>query len=552
MKALRSFLFLVVAALVSSISFGATPSVGRYRLFETAIINPGTYANKFADVTLRVVYQAPSGRNVDFYGFFDGDGQGGGNASTGNVWKMRFLPDELGTWTYVYTWSDGTPGGRGSFECVAIGAGKGVLRAYEKNARWFAYNGTDPVWLKSYYETGHGSIAQDFDWVVKNVYQKIADHGYNHVQVNWLLSLCCFQQYYLDGPKPSTFDLTLYEEGKASSTQKLSVWRLMERHLGWFNDRDIGVHMFLGFDGSQNEAPAWVKLSEAEKDFFVRYAVARLAPYANLAGWNFVWEVAGDRETHELGLARLIARYDVFNHLRTYEDEFPRENEYSRPEYTFAAVENHGIAAATKDLERNLWRDAWTHHQACLLGYKGKPVFMSEGNSLWRRFWHERIGATQDDLRRSAWACATAGASFTWNGHASEYELYAGGPLGLPFNAENEFTLSESYVQILTDVMNKEVAFAQLTPADTLLAEHQVLRVYAMAEPGKQYLVFAPDGERFALKMTPGTYPSVVWLDTKTGVRKAGEAVTVTEEGFTRFTAPSTSTDWVLVVRSGS
>ena len=524
--------------------------VGLYRLFETSVLNKKAYKNKFIDVELLVQYQAPSGRLINFRGFFDGDGSGSGSSEVGNVWKMRFLPDEVGNWNYVYSWSDGTEGGRGSFECTAEGAGKGILQAYDKNPHWFAYNGTEPVWLKSYYETGHGSIGQDFSWIVENVYSQFVKRGYNHLQVNWLLSLCCFGQYYLDGPEPETQDLALYEEGNPSGSMNLDVWHRMEQHMGWLNEHNVNVHMFLGVDGSRNEGPAWDKLSPEEKEFYVRYMVARLAPYANLAGWNFVWEVEGNREDHELGFVRLVAKYDVFNHLRTYEDEFPRENFYHLPEYTFAAVENHQIAAPDKQLERHLWRDPWTHHMACLLGYKGKPVFMSEGNALWRRFWHERVGASQDDLRRAAWACATAGASFTWNGHEKEYELYAGGPSGLPFNEQNPFKASERYVEILTEVMRKEVEFPKMRPHDELLANHQVLRVYALAEPGQQYLVFTPQGESFALKLEEGEYNRNSWVDAKTGKKtpapgERGEGA----EKPVAFTPPNQKTDWVLILR---
>ena len=528
----------------------APRSVPQYRVFEASVTNDGDYANKYTDVTLTVRYQSPTGEMAYFDGFFDGDGKGGGDLRNGTVWKMRFMPNAPGTWRYFYRWSDGTPGGEGQFECVEEGAGKGILKAYKDNPRWLAYNGTEPVWLKSYYETGHGSIGQDFDWIVENVYGEFEDHDYNHVQVNWLLSLCCFGQYYLDGPEPETLDLLLYEEGKASSTMNLDVWKRMERHLGWFNDRDIGVHMFLGFDGSQNVSSAWTALSEEEKDFFVRYTVSRLAPYANLAGWNFVWEVPGDRETHELGWARLVQKYDIFDHLVAYQDEFPRENEFHRDEYTFAAVENHLIAAPTKDLERHLWRDAWTHHMAAILGYAGKPVYMMEGNSLWRRFWHPYIGADQDDLRRSAWGVVTAGASFNWNGHAGEYTLHAFGPEGLPFHDDNPYRASARVVDIVAEVMNEEVVFHRMNPHDELLSGHQVLRVYCLAEPGAQYLVFSPDGEPFALKLEEGNYDTVTWIDTKTGEEVEDEAVvSLGTDQPVGFHAPHEDTDWVLVVR---
>jgi hypothetical protein len=369
--------------------------------------------------------------------------------------------------------------------------------------------------------------------------------------VNWLLSLCCFEQFYRDGPVPETKDLALYQDGKPSSTMNLDVWRRMERHLGWLNERDINVHMFLGVDGSQNNGAAWTNLSSAEKDFYVRYTVSRIAPFASLAGWNFVWEVEGGRESHELGFARLVAKYDVFNHLRTYEDEFPRENHYDLPVYTFAAVENHLIAGPTKDLERHLWRDAWTHHMACLVSYKGKPVYMSEGNSLWRRFWMERVGATQDDFRRAAWACATAGASFNWNGHEGEEQLYAGGYTGLPFNNDkNPFTNCARVVQVVADVMNNEVEFHRMQPFDQLLVGQQVLRVYCLAERGRQYLVFAPDGEPFSLKLEKGEYPKNVWIDTKNGNRTPLPALTSqgTNSPVT-FTSPNRETDWVLILR---
>src|SRR5262249_42063812 len=151
--------------------------------------------------------------------------------------------------------------------------------------------------------------------------------------------------------------------------------------------------------------------------------------FANIAGWNFNWEVAGDRLPYELGWAELIGKYDVFNHLRTYEDQKPTVNEYQRPEYTFAGIEDQGFTTSAAL--------PYTHHAASLASYvPGKPVYMMEGNGLWNRYW----GAPPDTIRRSAWATATAGASFAWNGHqdavAFAYPLTAHGPHGLPFYAD--------------------------------------------------------------------------------------------------------------------
>lgn len=546
------------------------PEVPCHKIFEVSLGNQRSYSNKFTEVELRCVYKAPSGREISFPGFYDGDGLGGGDATTGTVWKLRFMPDETGTWHYTWNWSDGSGGGSARFECVQKGAGKGILRAYDKNPRWFAYGGKEPVWLKSYYETGHGSIAQPFDWVVANVYQPILDRGYNHLQVNWLLSLCCFEQFYKDGPAPTSKDLTLYTQGKASSTMRLDVWRMMEQHLGWLNDRNVGVHMFLGFEGRKNGGPKWEALDEQGKDFLVRYAVARLAPHANLSGWNFVWEDPGHRETHELGLARLLAKYDVFQHLRTYEDEHPRQNEYKRPEYTFAAIENHLIAGRERAVDMLHWKTPWTHHAACIEAYEqGKPVYMSEGNALWRRYWSNKAGATQEDLRRAAWACVTGGASFCWNGHAGEAALYAKGPEGLPFgDPTHPYAKSAVAIDVVADVMTREFAFQDAEPSDFLLTEHDPLRTWCLANPGHQYLVFTTAGEPFTLNLTAGHYLHNVWIDTKTGAQRPAKELRVLAsevssqksivmpderriggKGFA-FEPPDKATDWVLLLRN--
>lgn len=528
-----------------AMAFTPPVKVPLYRIFEATVTNNKPYSNPFTDVELQVRFTSPSGENYDFYGFFDGDGAGGRD---GNIWKIRFMPDETGRWEYEYKWPDNSKGGNGAFDCVAENAGKGILRAYRKNPRWFAYNGEEPVWLRSYYETGHGSIGQDLDWIVEHVYQPLYDRGYNHLQANWLLSLCCFGQYYLDGPEPETLDLVLYEEGDLWGTMNLDVWRRMERHLGWLNDHNMAVHMFLGVDGSRNEGPAWKSLTEDQKEQFTKYMVARLAPFANLAGWNYVWEVPGDREDEELGFARLVMKYDIFDHLRTYEDEFPRDNEYDREVYSFAAIENHRIASGDKDEERHLWKEAWTHHMACIVGYEGKPVFMSEGNALWRRFWSERTGATRLDLMRSAWACATAGASFTWNGHAKEYELYAGGEMGLPFNDENPYRESEEAISVLARVMNEELDFFRMEPHDELLKQCDYLSTYCLAEPGQQYLVYSINGGNFHLSLEPGHY-KLKWIKPASGEAEPVKEIQVAAGSDVGFIPPDKNNDWVLVMK---
>src|SRR5262245_54410652 len=117
-------LWVAVMVLAATRSVQATdvPLWGR---FETETQNPRTYSNPFRDVQLNAVFTSPSSRIVKFAGYYDGDGHGG---QDGQVWKLRFMPDEAGVWSYAGSFSDGAPGPRGKFTCVAEGAKPGPLR----------------------------------------------------------------------------------------------------------------------------------------------------------------------------------------------------------------------------------------------------------------------------------------------------------------------------------------------------------------------------------------------------------------------------------------
>jgi hypothetical protein len=169
---------------------------------------------------------------------------------------------------------------------------------------------------------------------------------------------------------------------------------------------------------------------------------------------------------------------------------------------------------------------------------------------LWRRYWQKRTKATFDDLRQSAWACVTAGASFNWCGHAGEDSLLAFGPEGLPFKGdENPYAASARELDILSDVMNKEVVFYLMSPSDSLLSNDDNKSVWCLSELGEQYLVFSTKGNSFKLQLTKGKYKNNKWIDVKTGAAKMVRAISVKSKEHKLFTPPNQLTDWVLLIR---
>lgn len=108
---------------------GAVPVAGQvpvWTRFEKAFQSTSTYGNPLYDLRqFAVHFQSPSGRTRIINGFWDGD----------RTWKVRFCPDETGTWRYRSVCSDTLNTGlhtvAGSFECTGP---EGDLPVYTKGS----------------------------------------------------------------------------------------------------------------------------------------------------------------------------------------------------------------------------------------------------------------------------------------------------------------------------------------------------------------------------------------------------------------------------------
>lgn len=86
---------------------------GRWMKYEQTFESQKEYANPLYDVKdFTVRFTSPSGRVETIAGFWDG----------GTTWRVRFAPDEPGTWSYATTCADprntGLHGQQGTFQCV--------------------------------------------------------------------------------------------------------------------------------------------------------------------------------------------------------------------------------------------------------------------------------------------------------------------------------------------------------------------------------------------------------------------------------------------------
>jgi hypothetical protein len=77
----------------------------QYDFVGPTLSETGNNPNPFLDYRFFLLLTSPSGRSLKIPGYFAGNGQGGG---TGNVWRAKFSPDEVGTWTYVASFKTGS------------------------------------------------------------------------------------------------------------------------------------------------------------------------------------------------------------------------------------------------------------------------------------------------------------------------------------------------------------------------------------------------------------------------------------------------------------
>jgi hypothetical protein len=120
----------------------------------------------------------------------------------------------------------------------------------------------------------------------------------------------------------------------------------------------------------------------------------------------------------------------------------------------------------------------------------------------------------------------------------------------LPFYGDdNVYATSALEIDILSDIMNKELTFYRMNPTDSLLFDHDDKGVWCLSKPGAQYLVFSANGSPFKLQLAAGQYNNNQWIDTKTGAGKTVSAITASDNELTAFTPPDSLTDWVLLIR---
>ncbi|MCI0460125.1 MAG: DUF5060 domain-containing protein [Gemmataceae bacterium] len=512
------------------------PAIPLWGRFETQVLNTQRYANPFTDVVLNATFTSPSQRQVKCFGFHDGDAQGG---QTGHVWKLRFMPDEVGEWSYQCAFSDGTPGTSGTFRCVKAGARPGPLRADPENPRYWVFaDGSrfsaraftlEIVFYVAEQDLWKSGIKRFFGGKYKyNLCQTTYMQGYLHLanaRKDPLLlrkwpapgqegtyvepTFNGFFPFLFSGPRPlcdggSNVDYTRPDLRWMRHTD-LVLQELEAHQTVWFNHTG-----FLGFDWAGDK----IQVPPAAEKEWIRYFVARFGPY-----WNVLWNIAGEWNEF-LTLERLdevgtfVKQLDPWKHPLTTHAGTTTPN---RPWVDFRTQQYDGgnipdsVAAALR----------------VAADYSAKPVFAHE--ICWEGTVKERK-LNADQVRTGAWGVLMGGGFYNY---AESF-----GPTG---------TIGDGgafpYVEIMNDFLYG-LEYWKLEPAHSLVNPGSL----CLANPNREYVVQRQGGGTITINLegTTGTF-TAEWLNPRTGVKTAAGTV----RGVGRYTTPDAG-DWVLHLRASA
>jgi hypothetical protein len=512
-------------------SISASDQVGLYSVWEMRAINPRKYSNpfNFTEVELQATFTAPSGKKVNFFGFYDGDGNG---EQAGNVWKLRLMPDEVGTWKYSYTWTDNTPGGSGTFTVVDIGL-PGPIKIATDSPWYFMTARGEPFHARPYGMQDFGPrIGSSSGWeknsqeYIDTLKTKVIARGYNMVM----------------GSGPNRFgEGRNYWRENQRDIFDVAVWSEYEKVLRFALDNHL---YFFPFDGMAEQNAFGMPFTRFTKyigrviplfdrpvgrvtPVFKRYMVARYGAFASFMGYSPTWEWPEFwTESTANEFMSEIRSWNPFPTLLTAHDS-------SHASFTgWMGFSMRQANWVVKDIFGSNCR-ACGHHGGVQAPFDNLPIISSE--EVWEAPAKNTDGYPQNaaEIRRAAWGAMMAGVMPVYS------EWYWNFFMG---NGTGEAEVRRMFDFFYTKTRYRH--YQQLNPLVSMPA-----RQIASGVPGQEYLVYDEDGGSVTIDLSEvplATRFSVLWFDPKTGVEQSGGKIT---GGASKHFAAPFSGDTVLLLR---
>jgi len=309
---------------------GAIKKTERWGIFELALEGQKT-GNPFLDVEFGAIFKRQN-RTVEVDGFYDGDG----------IYKVRFMPDTEGLWTYTTKSNVAELDGiTGKFECTPPSGGNhGPVRI--KNRYHFIYEDGTP-----YYPFGTTCYAwiHQGDELEEKTLETLANSPFNK------LRMCVFPKHYdhnYNEPIYYPFEGSL-DEGWDFERFNPEFFRHLEKRIADLMKLGIEADLILFHP---YDRWGYSNMDRETDERYLRYIVARLAPFRNI-WWSFAneYDLMKDKTMNDWDrFFRLVQEKDPYQHLRSVHNcrEF---YDHAKPWVTHCSIQHSDLTKVSEWLE---------------------------------------------------------------------------------------------------------------------------------------------------------------------------------------------------------
>jgi len=522
--------------------------------------------NPFTDVAVRGTFGVAGGENQwRVEGFCD--------AADGTVYRIRFMPTTPGDYAYAIQYRQGlySSTSTGKFHVVP-GGRRGPIRIDPQN-RWhfvwegtgehYFFNGTTAYWL----------IGWRDERVIESAIERFRQLKINRVRVTIAGRTAVFYgEPVMAGPDWTPFlepwppargphflhllgrlgqrvgmgvgrasfealaDLgvpdDIYHPGFDYSRFQVSHWQKFERALRFARDRDVIFSLVL----DMNTSRVHPEPGSVDEQLFIRYAVARFAAFSNIT-WDLgddLDQYRSDEWTHVTGVR--LKEWDPYQHLAT---SHPGENAHqdrASDWFDFTSFQEWSRAQHAFMLDQRRQQER--------LGRIIPQTNEEYGYEDHYPMWAKGVGSeSADALRRAAWDIVMAG-GYQTTGETARRGTHIWPDTGggwMNGRGDDTMRMFEGYARMADFFTGFE--WWKTEPHDELVSGGN----YCLARSGEIYAVYLPHGGHVTVRLEPGEYDGT-WFNATTGAQISQSSTTV-GTGAPRFTAPSESEDWALLLR---
>jgi len=359
--------------------------VEKYKIFEAAFEGPSD-GNPFKDVKIRATFRHKK-EIKQVSGFYDGNGK----------FKIRFLPDLEGHWTFAVKSNNGDiDGQKGAFECTApTGKNHGIVRV--ANTYHFKFDDQTPFY--PFGTTCYAWIHQPVN-IQEQTLKTLKSAPFNKIR------MCVFPKWYdfnktepeiypYQGNPPRDWDYWLFN---------CEFFRHLEKRISQLNEMGIQCDLILfhPYDGGHW---GFDRMSDEQDDFYLRYLIARLAAYQNI-WWSLAneWDFMSEKQPEDWDrFFKILKEEDPYNHLCSIHNGVKWYN-YANPAVTHLSIQGDpweagGVGGFYQKIDR--WAEKFK-----------KPIIIDEmkyeGNIL-----YSYGDLTAEEMTERFWYVYTKGAYAT-------------------------------------------------------------------------------------------------------------------------------------------